>query len=92
MIKLAIDVAAMVTAAAKQYAVKIMTLSTRSSYNLGMRSESIADARRVYIARLRSLSELANQFGDEKAKQLIAGALEDSMVEDVKAIMNNTKK
>ena len=73
--KMAIDIAAMVTAAAKQYAVKIMTLTTRSQYNLGMRSESISDARRTYIARLRSLSELANQFNDEDAKSLIAGAI-----------------
>ena len=90
--KMAIDIAAMVTAAAKQYAVKIMTLTTRSQYNLGMRSESISDARRTYIARLRSLSELANQFNDEDAKSLIAGALEDSLVDDVKAIMKNTEK
>ena len=88
-----LDVKSRVEVLALRYADRIMLLKNRSTYNLGMRSETLSDVRRTFIAQLRNLSELAVAFGDKEAVDMIAGMVDDgSIAEDLKAIKANAKK
>ena len=88
-----LDVKSRVEVVALRYADRIMLLKNRSTYNLGMRSETLSDVRRTFIAQLRNLSELAVAFGDKEAVDMIAGMVDDgSIAEDLKAIKANAKK
>ena len=88
-----LDVKSRVEVLALRFADRIMLLKNRSTYNLGMRSETLSDVRRTFIAQLRNLSELAVAFGDKEAVDMIAGMVDDgSIAEDLKAIKANAKK
>jgi hypothetical protein len=88
-----LDIKSRVQVLAARYADRIMILKGRSTYNLGMRSESLSDVRRTFIAQLRNLSELAVAFGDKEAVDMIAGMVDDgSIADDIKAIKANAKK
>ena len=77
----------MVIQAAKVFAAKIMTAPIRSTYVLGHRIDTVNDAKRKYISQLRDLSELAVQFKDQKALDLIqCNADNVEMNNDLKAI------
>ena len=77
----------MVIQAAKVFASKIMTAPIRSTYVLGQRVDTVNDAKRKYIRQLRDLSELAVQFKDQKALDLIqCNADNVEMNNDLKAI------
>tara|TARA_R100001129_G_C5134976_1_gene194259 strand:+ start:82 stop:369 length:288 start_codon:yes stop_codon:yes gene_type:complete len=88
-----LDIKSRVEVLALRYADRIMLLKNRSTYNLGMRSETLSDVRRTFIAQLRNLSELAVAFGDKEAVDMIAGMVDDgSIAEDLKAIKANANK
>ena len=65
------DVYEMVVQAAKVFAKAIMNAPTRNTYVFGQRVDTVNDAKRRYTGQLRQLSDLAVQFKDQKALDLI---------------------
>ena len=61
----------MVIQAAQVFAKAIMNAPTRNTYVFGQRVDTVNDAKRRYTGQLRQLSDLAVQFGDQKALDLI---------------------
>ena len=77
----------MVVQAAQVFAKAIMNAPTRSTYVLGRRVDTVNDAKRRYVGQLRNLADLAVQFGDQKALDLIQCNAENVDIEaDLKAI------
>ena len=77
----------MVVQAAQVFAKAIMNAPTRNTYVFGQRVDTVNDAKRRYTGQLRNLADLAVQFGDHKALDLIQCNAEDlEIAADLKAI------